>query len=472
MLFSDRFRVSRLSEDDWFDPILDADTRLFVDPFAIFKEAGGFWAGSHEKIIDHFNLCFRLVAEGSMNPRSIGYQKAVGLLTFLEPKELCLGYTQRGTSGAGAGRGFAESMASLIAESIRRGVKDIRHFEELGIFKKGIGADRISDMTCNILKSALVAYTQQVVQRHHISVERHQLRNGAYDSTRDRWRDAPVDLPTNPVNGRPILLVPERFLDQLPELNADDWWAAYENEQLRTDLSYEVLGKVDKETIVAAARRNPDLVRNWTIRKEGEPAHPYDLDTDPAGLYRWDPESRAFVEHNPLVLDPPQTEEEFVRLIEFVIARFKLFVEEQGGWALLWDRAHDKPESAAQLLFRGIAKHYCEANNVVLDAEVNLGRGPVDFKFSNGYQRRAHLEVKKLHNGKFWNGLEGQLPSYLTSDEVQDGWFVVVRYRSGKPQDRRATELPKRVSAAAVRTNKRLRYSIVDARPKQSASRL
>lgn len=471
MLFGERFGILKQSEDDWFDPILDADTRLFVDPFAVFKETEGFWAGSHDEIIGHFNLCFRLIAEGSLNPRSVGHRKAVALLTFVEPKEFCLGYTQRGTSGAGAGRGFAEVMASLVADSIRRGVKDIRHFEELGIFEKGIGADRISDMTCNILKSRLSTYTQQVAQRHSIPVERHQLRNGTYDASRNRWRDAPVDLPTNPVNGRPILLVPERFLDQLPELNADDWWAAYENEQLRTDLSYEVLGKVDKETIVAAARRNPDLVRKWTIQKEEGPAFPYNLTADPAGLYRWDPESRMFVEHNPLALSPPQTEEDFARLIGLVIGRFKLFVEEQGGWSLLWDRAHDKPESAVQLLFRGIAKHYCEANNIVLDAEVNLGRGPVDFKFSNGYQRRAHLEVKKLHNGRFWNGLENQLPSYLTSDEVQEGWFVVVRYRSGKPQDRRAAELPKRVAEAAAKLDKRLRYSIVDARPKTSASR-
>jgi len=30
--------------------------------------------------------------------------------------------------------------------------------------------------------------------------------------------------------------------------------------------------------------------------------------------------------------------------------------------------------------------------------------------------RRALLEVKKLHNGKFWDGLEAQLPSYSKSD--------------------------------------------------------
>jgi len=83
---------------------------------------------------------------------------------------------------------------------------------------------------------------------------------------------------------------------------------------------------------------------------------------------------------------------------ELVIEQFKRSVEEQGGWRLLWNdgNVNEKPEEAAQLLFKGIAQSYCHANDIVIDREPNLGRGPVDFKFSNGYQRRALLEVKKL----------------------------------------------------------------------------
>jgi hypothetical protein len=106
-----------------------------------------------------------------------------------------------------------------------------------------------------------------------------------------------------------------------------------------------------------------------------------------------------------------------------------LFVEQQGGWSLLWnDDGTDKPEEAAQLLFRGIVQNYCQANDIVIDREVELGRGPVDSKFSSGYEHRAHLEIKKEHNGKFWNGFEQQLPTYMRSDEVSDGWFLAVRY--------------------------------------------
>ena len=38
MLASAHFNIKRIGTDDWFDPILDADTELFVDPFLVFKD--------------------------------------------------------------------------------------------------------------------------------------------------------------------------------------------------------------------------------------------------------------------------------------------------------------------------------------------------------------------------------------------------------------------------------------------------
>jgi hypothetical protein len=163
---------------------------------------------------------------------------------------------------------------------------------------------------------------------------------------------------------------------------------------------------------------------------------------------------------------------QFDTVIELVIERFRLFIEEQRGWFLLWDGSDEKPELAAQLIFYGIARNYCEANNIVIDPEVDCGRGPVDFKFSNGYKRRAHLEVKKLNNGRFWNGLDRQLPAYLSSDSVRKGWFLAVRYRDGKQWDKKQAELPGRVKRAAKAHGRDLRAALVDARRPLSASKL
>ena len=97
MLFSEEFGITRGDGDDWFDPILDFDTKLFVDPFLIFKEPSETWAGAHPQLIRHFDICFKLIAEGNLNPQSTPYKKALALLRFPEPKEFCRLYaTKRG----------------------------------------------------------------------------------------------------------------------------------------------------------------------------------------------------------------------------------------------------------------------------------------------------------------------------------------------------------------------------------------
>lgn len=458
---------------EWFDTILDADTQLFVDPFLIFRERTGFWALAHDDIISHFDRVFSLIAENP-NPNSLSYRKALGLLNFREPHELCLGYTAHGTKGAGSGQGHALGIAEAISDAIKRGLIHPRHFEELGVLSEGIGKDRISDITCTILKARIVEYTRGIALSHGIKLERHIVYASGFDTDRQRWIHSQVETPTNPSKGGPLLLIPRRFLRDLPVLNAQDWWNFYEeNQALRDDLNYEILGKVDKKTIIETARRNPELVRNWTAERETAPVDAYDFSRDPEGVWKWDGTTRSYVQDHPLVIPPATDEETFQAVITTIMNQFKLFIEEQGGWYLLWDRHPvEKPELAAQLLFRGIAQSYCRANDISLDAEVNLGRGPVDFKFSTGYTQRTHLEVKKLHNGKFWNGLEKQLPSYMKSDEVRNGWFLAIRYREGVGADDRTRELPARVRTLANERELDLRYSLVDARPKESASRL
>jgi hypothetical protein len=110
MLASEHFRIDRTDEDDWFDPILDFDTPLGIDPFLIFHETDPLWDDAHEELIRIFSRAFLFVADGIHNTTSLSYRKAVGLLHFKEPEEFCLGYTKIGTSGAGGAAGKAEPL--------------------------------------------------------------------------------------------------------------------------------------------------------------------------------------------------------------------------------------------------------------------------------------------------------------------------------------------------------------------------
>lgn len=152
---------------------------------------------------------------------------------------------------------------------------------------------------------------------------------------------------------------------------------------------------------------------------------------------------------------------------------FKVFIEQQGGWRLLWNGdGSEKNEEAAQLLFMAMARHYLRLFGVEVDREVELGRGPVDFKVTGGHSIRLLIEVKKVHNGRFWNGLNDQLPSYLTSDGTTEGWFVAIRYRSAKSSHNRLRALPAVVRDAAARTGKELHFMTIDGTRPLSASNI
>lgn len=470
--FSEQFGIKRSHADDWFDPHLTVDTKLFIDPLLLLL-AGDPWAAGHDRLITHFVRCYELVAKATGSGSTSGMM-ARRLLTFPEPAELCLGYTAVGSKGSGSGSAFAQRMADGIAVAIARGLARPEHIEEIGILNEGIGADRISDAVGNVLKADFISYTQEVCARHGIETASHRVRNTRVFPDEGRWLTEPVLLPTNLENGKPIILVPEILLNDLPTLNADEWFESNLNEDIRNQFNLKVGERVRKADIVRIAREHPDRVRTWarqqTSRKD---LHGYDFSDDPRGVVQWDKLPVAYAEAHPLnLLSEPKDKVELRALIGQMLEQFRHFIEDQRGWSLLWNSdGREKPEEAAQLIFLGMAQHYLRLFNVEVDREVELGRGPVDFKIASGSKLRLLIEIKKAHNGKFWHGLQTQLPSYLTSDDCDYGWYMAIRYRNNKASETRMIELPAIVKTTAQQTGKTIEYTAIDARPKDSASK-
>jgi len=447
-------------------PILDHDTALFIDPFLIFKDRrGGEFANAHAKIIRFFNRAFHLAAE-SGGRSGLRYRKLRHMLVFPEVPELCLGYGQHTTSGSGTGHGFSGVITAGIYDSIAAGIREVTHFEEIGLLHEGIGCDRISDITADILKEELVAYTQRTCREPGVPMERMYLRHARFDEEHLRWVDAEVRLPRNPVDERGILLVPKRYLRQLPTINPGGFWDyAWDTtgQQLRDDFGFEVKSRVSKADILRVARERRFLVRDYLrhLEQYGEPV-PYDLDADRDGVYQWDDVAFAYVQDHPLRL-AARNAGEFSRVVASIVQQFKHYVEQEQGYRLLWnDNGTAKGEKAAQLLFYGVVKHYCRANNIDVSREVETGRGPVDFKFSQGYEDRALIEVKLARNSKFWHGLTAQTPTYLRAAEVREGTFLII-VQTDKDLEH-VTGIQRIVRDVARRRQVRLTTVVVDAR--------
>ncbi|MGE5410176.1 MAG: hypothetical protein ACM3MI_04385 [Clostridiales bacterium] len=475
MRFSENFNITvRESEIDWFDPLLTIDTKLFVDPFLIYADEDNEFKGSHQEIITFFNAVFQLIARSKGNTTNPFWIKAEGLLLFPEAHELCLGYASVGTKGSGSSHGFAKVIAGALWEAVQAGVKEITHFEEVGILREGIGADRISDITATLLKHKFVLYTRKICECYNIPLERKSYKRGVYNNEFQMWMPLETCLPINPLTQTPIILTPRKYLRDLPTISSDDFWNyCYHNENiiLRNDYGLDITSHVDKKTIIEFAVKHPEIRDNYISVVEHNLPDPYDFSKDKRGLIKWYDVTGEYCsthQFNSAITSGA----EFVMVLKEIIQEFANYVENNEGWRLLWNEDNTtRSEEAAQLLFLGIVKHYCKANNIDISREVNIGRGPVDFKVSQGYEIRALLELKLVKNSKFWNGLKAQLPKYLEAESIDVGFFIVIAFTD--KDFKKINNILPIADSINKRTGLKLEPLIIDARPNPiSASKI
>lgn len=466
MYFSDAFDISDPEQHEWFDPILERDSRLFVDPFSIFADPDESWQRAHDTIIDYFHSAFKILAKSGLRESHQFYERTLVLMEFPEPKEFRLGYAGN-TDGSGTGRGLAKLIVAAMVQAIHNGLEDIRHFEELGILVEGINSDRIGDITCNLLKPRLIEYTQNICRSLGIPMNEETLRHSVYNDMRQRWLDGKHLVPVDPVSGKPILLVPKRFLGELPKINAFDF-----DTSLRDDLNIDISSNVSKPEIVRLARRHPDTLRRWVLQQEASGPTPYDVDNDPRLIVKWQRIAQLAVRDEPLeTSNEIKTEEELMRFVHNVIARFRHWAENKGGWRVFWGSKSDiVPEPNMQLLFLVVLDGYCEQAELRLDREVETGRGPVDFTFTGDKRIRVIVEMKKLTNGEFWHGLHVQTPIYMHGLDVKRAIYLAIRDSDTKPMRKRWEKLDQEARAVSTESGLHIEIERVDVLPKASAS--
>ena len=162
-----------------------------------------------------------------------------------------------------------------LYDIIAKGVTHISHFEELGIFCEGIGPDRLSDMTSNLLKGRFITYTQRICNLHGIPMKKKRVQSAYFDYEYMRWCDGEYLLPVNPYKGNsPVILIPKDFLNMLPEINSEDFANTIDlAERLRNDFNYEIDKNLDKTKISEIAIEHYDLVKEYIDIVERREAH-------------------------------------------------------------------------------------------------------------------------------------------------------------------------------------------------------
>lgn len=477
--FSFAFSATKSRADDRFDARLHTDTDLFVDPFLMFDEVAAPWADVHDRLIDFFNTALEHVARAGRNRESAEWGRAAAMLSFPEPPEFCLGYGERTIFGSGSGRRLGEGMLNAAQRAIDAGIVNIGEFGELLLFGENFGADRISDMVCNIVKDDFVTYTEQIAARHHVPTTRVRLPHVGYDFSRHRWTRRYADLPINPcwTDRVPVLLVPERVLAELPKMDDRafwDWVYSNENEQLRRDLGYEVTLGLKKNEIIDLAKSSMRLRRKYGVRYsravEAEPAQSYDFARDPKlKIVAFDTAQAA---KQLFSLQVPNTDDDLCSFVRDLIEKYRHSVEDSSLWKSLWENGAHRPESDAQRIFWAIVMHLCPEYDVDVTPEADEGVGPVDFKFSRGGTKKALAEFKLADNSHFWNNLETQLPAYLKAAAISCGYFVVVQFEDKHCTSTFVNKVKRIVARVSEEAGLNYESVFIDARKRPSASKL
>lgn len=262
------------AEADFIIPDLRQDRRLCIDPFLLYKSRDPGLRALHTALVSLFNRAFESFRIG--NRKDLEY-----LIDFPEVSEIGFGYSHGTVMGSGMGTYLNNLVAETMANSPELVNRGIKHIEELQLVSLGIGADRISDMAANILKEYLIDYTKRQASLWNIPLARGVPVNHIFDIQDIEWKDEYVDLPVNPDNGSPIILVPRRIVRLLPWINYDDFertefrmfLGASKSQGLRNRLPGSKRNiNINKEEVTKITRKEIHLLDQYIRRKESDAA--------------------------------------------------------------------------------------------------------------------------------------------------------------------------------------------------------
>jgi hypothetical protein len=201
---------------DFGIPFFNEDVPLYLDPFLLWKSPSLQDQSLHTFLINAFNHLGHLAGTGNLDAAR------ETLIIASECDEIGLGSSAT-RKGKRIGRAKADEILKLFSQVPQYKAKGFRHFEEIQFFVDGISKDRISDIACSFLKSFLIDFTVEQCAKLKIPVIKCQIEH-VYDYRKNGFFSAQVELPVNPENSSPIILVPKRWLRFTPWINYDDYF--------------------------------------------------------------------------------------------------------------------------------------------------------------------------------------------------------------------------------------------------------
>ncbi|MBN1941110.1 MAG: hypothetical protein JW772_02920 [Candidatus Diapherotrites archaeon] len=479
MYFSEKYGIDFRLDQNWFDPFLNKDCRVFIDPLLVYENSEPEFRNAQKKVTDFFVDAFALVKKSVDDTHNkIKRKKALRALSFHEVEELCLGHAKESTKGRGTGARFAEIIFEALKNQLSASVNINKKFafETIALFAENIGADRISDMIATILKEEIIAYTQRICNENNIPTVRLGVRAAKYNFERHAWQDGYYSLPPNEYNSpKGVLLVPKEFLRANLSIDQIDFknflLDTKDNEELREEFGIDIMAKVKMNAakVTEISKKGFKLLKDYIAHVISE-VRPYDFEKDEKGLYRIDRDAKQLSMNFTAIPSKIETMDEFKKIVLTFCEDLKNCIESGKSLPLLWVKDKPRKEKFVQALFSTAGVFYGKQYNLDISPEPSTGRGLIDFKVSQGHEFRALIEIKLVSNTAWANGLEHQLPEHLEAEQVKNGYFVLVAFNDKEKE--KFQSLPRRLDEINKKYQGKLEIKTitVDASKKPTAS--
>lgn len=446
--FSDFFDVDQNTIESYgaVNISLINDMPLFIDPFLLFNSEKEEYQEMHKNIISYL-LFLQKQSEKYPSPPP-------GMLSawyiFSEVKQTWLGFSLEGNSGKGLGKSFAKNLHSALQTIFKNfGTETITkssHLEKLCLINPLVGRDKISDFTTNFIKKYLLEYTETFASLY---LKPEQCRKFVipkveFSTITNTWKSGEYTLPC--FDDDYVLLTPRDLLtrdntfinrnDMIRKLqniviSVDDKSLRFTlNQYLNDALTQEkkAISKTEKEKIITnLVSKYPEVIDYYIKYKESDEEQATSISKKAVEEVKqlFNCQLQEFVEllnsKTNFYKSPGNSYDEAYSRVIYL----KSVIEDMDGYRLFYLNGQQiRKESDLQIMYRLV----WYATEYDVNREVNNGRGPVDFKISNGSKDSTLVEFKLASNPKLKKNLENQVEIYKKANQTNRAIKVILYF--------------------------------------------
>ncbi len=438
--FSDYFNIdkSKIKELGVFDPILNFDTKVFVEPLLLQKSSNDIIKNSYSNYQKFFgNLLLLLQKAKQANDSDKCWRTAKKLVNFPEYSFTCIGYSSGSTDGRGSGIEFNDKILQSAKDIVETAQDNPEIFLLLPLLEEGIAGDRISDMVQNIIDEDICRYTAYIMNK--LGLEG--------DVSYETKNFNQYKLLANPYSKSPIKLVPKDVLLNLPV--ADDIDSLIEemtshNARLRDVINrdigniwHETTKSYRKEVLLREIKTNKEFfIETLKVLKEHSFEH-YDLDQDYEGLYKWLENSQDFirVELAKETRNCSDSVESISFAVEAIIKHFKDTIENKEIWRTFWTKCDTTfkhvREFYSQMLLFTVCNSWLASQDSNMMVEIVHNKKQIDLKFTISGKNNLIVCTKHANNTYLLKGYKNLLEKYRNKNG-ETGYYLIMNFKEDK----------------------------------------